>query len=244
MKAERGASESATVTSMTSPASLEDHEGRAAFVRAHTVLEPVPMVEGIRLHTATALLPIWRATEGWLIERGLGVPFWCVPWPGGQALARWILDHPDVVSGRRVLDFGTGSGLLAIAAVKAGAAKVRAVDVDPIAVTACTLNAAANGVAVEAACEDVVDVDPRVDVVLAGDVWYELTPSARFAKWLGSLSKRGTRVLTGDPGRHYVPSNTRELAVYDVPTSTELESSRSRVSRILEVLPLAEVSAD
>ncbi|MBX3218876.1 MAG: methyltransferase [Labilithrix sp.] len=221
-----------------SASSLNGMEGRAAFVRAHTALEPVPMVADIRLYTASEVVPIWRATEDWLSERGLGVPFWCVPWAGGQALARFILEHPEIVRGRRVLDFGTGSGLIAIAAAKAGAAEVRAVDVDPLAVAACALNAAANDVVVDVVCDDIVDGDPKVDVVLAGDVWYELTASARFARWLRAISQRGTLVLTGDPGRHYVPSHARELAVYEVPTSTELESSRSRSSRVLEILPL------
>ena len=219
--------------------SLENPQGRAAFVRAHTALEPVPMVTDIRLYTATELLPIWRATEGWLLERGLGVPFWCVPWAGGQALAHWILENPESVRGRRVLDFGTGSGLIAIAAAKAGAAEVRAVDVDPIAVSACILNAAANNVCIDVSCEDIVGGDPEVDVVLAGDVWYELTASARFARWLYMLSDRGVRVITGDPERHYVPANARELAVYDVPTSVELESTPRRRSRVLEILPLS-----
>ncbi|MBX3263501.1 MAG: methyltransferase [Labilithrix sp.] len=224
---------------MTGAAStLEGMEERAAFVRAHTALEPVPMVDGIRLYTASEVVPIWHATEDWLSERGLGVPFWCVPWAGGQALARFVLEHPEIVRGRRVLDFGAGSGLIAIAAAKAGAAGVRAVDVDPLAVAACALNAAANDVVVEVACEDIVDGDPKADVVLAGDVWYELAASARFARWLHAVSQRGARVLTGDPGRRYVPSHARELAVYDVPTSIELESTRSRRSRVLEILPL------
>ena len=228
----------------STPSPLESAEARAEFVRSHTVLEPVPMVAEIRLHTATELVPIWRATENWLVERGLGVPFWCVPWAGGQALARYVLEHPETVRGKRVLDFGTGSGLLAIAAAKAGAASVRAVDVDPLAIAACTLNAAANAVVIDALCEDVVDGDPEADVVLAGDVWYELGASARFAKWLRAISERGIRVLTGDPGRHYVPSNARELAVYDVPTSMELESSKSRRSRVLELLPIPSSSRD
>ncbi|MBX3212858.1 MAG: methyltransferase [Labilithrix sp.] len=222
---------------MAGPSRLDGMEGRAAFVRAHTALEPVPMVDGIRLYTASEVVPIWRATEDWLSERGLGVPFWCVPWAGGQALARFVLEHPETVRGLRVLDFGTGSGLLAIAAAKAGAADVRAVDVDPLAVAACALNAAANDVVVDVACEDIVDGNPNADVVLAGDVWYELSASARFARWLRAVSQRGTRVLTGDPGRHYVPSHARELAVYDVPTSIDLESARSRRSRVLEILP-------
>jgi predicted nicotinamide N-methyase len=213
----RAARDGATVPAMTTPPSsssfLEGAEDREAFIRAHTVLEPVPFVDGIHLYTATELVPIWRATENWLTQRGLGVPFWCVPWAGGQALARWVLDHPEVVRGRRVLDFGAGSGLVAIAAAKAGAAEVRAVDVDPIAIAACLLNAATNGVRVDARCEDIVDTEVEADVVLAGDVWYELSASARFARWFRAISERGTRVLTGDPGRHYVPSNARELAV-------------------------------
>lgn len=241
----RPAQRRATVTGMTSTSGTfaDGPEGRAAFVRAHTVLEPVPMVRDIRLYTATELVPIWRATESWLEQRGLGVPFWCVPWAGGQALARFVLENPDVVRGKRVLDFGAGSGLIAIAAAKAGAAEVRAVDVDPIAVAACALNAAANDVTIDVVCEDIVDRDPDADVVLAGDVWYELTASARFARWLRSLSGTGTRVLTGDPGRHYVPSNARELAAYEVPTSIELESSTSRRSRVLEILPVGAACA-
>ncbi len=197
------------------------------------------MVGSIRIYTATELLPIWRVTSTWLDRRGLAVPFWCVPWAGGQALARWVLDHPDAVRGRRVLDFGAGSGLVAIAAAKAGAAEVRAVDVDPIAIAACELNAEANDVRIHAECTDLVDGgDPAADVVLAGDVWYELDAAARFARFFQWLAGSGVRVLTGDPGRHYAPSNARELAAYDVPTSVELESSASTRSRVLEVVPV------
>jgi len=213
-------------------------EGHEAFIRSHTELAPVPMVTTIQLYTATELVPIWRATENWLTERGLGVPFWCVPWAGGQALARWVLEHPEIVRGKRVLDFGAGSGLIAIAAARAGAAEVRAVDVDPIAIAACILNAAANDVSFDTVCSDIVDQDVEADIVLAGDVWYELTASARFARWLRSIAARGTRVFTGDPGRHYLPSHARELAAYDVPTSWDLESAHSRRSRVLEILPL------
>lgn len=214
----------------------QPHDAAATFVRTHTALAPVPLVEGIRIYTATEVVPIWSATEGWLVDRGLNVPFWCVPWAGGQALARFILERPEVVRGLRVLDFGAGSGLLAIAAAKAGAAEVRAVDVDPIAAVACRLNASANDVEVEVVCEDLVDSDVTADVVLAGDVWYELGPSARFARWLRVLAKKGVRVLTGDPGRAYLPSNTRELAIYDVPTTIDLESAKSRVTRVLEIM--------
>ena len=211
-------------------------EEQARFIRTHTILEPVPMVPDIRLFTATDVVPIWTATEHWLASRGLNVPFWCVPWAGGQALARWVLDNPDLVRGRRVLDFGAGSGLVAIAAAKAGASEVRAADVDAIAAVACELNASENGVAIEVVCEDIVDREIDVDVILAGDVWYELAPSARFTRWLRLLAKSGARVFTGDPGRAYVPSNTRELAVYDVPTTLDLESTKSRVTPILEIV--------
>jgi predicted nicotinamide N-methyase len=212
-----------------------DAEAHAAFVRGHTALEPVPMLPSIRLYTATELVPLWKATEAWLEARGIDVPYWCVPWAGGQALARWILDNPEVVRGRRVLDFGTGSGLVAIAAAKAGAVEVRAVDVDPLAVVACKLNAAANDVVIEVTCEDPVDRDLDVDVLLAGDVWYELDASARFARWLRRLAQNGVRVLTGDPGRAYVPSDARQLAVYKVLTTLELESTTSRIARVLEI---------
>lgn len=217
---------------------------RRAFVLEQTQLAGVPLVPELRVYQARAVNAVWFETARWLERDDADVPFWCVPWAGGQALARYVLEHPETVRGKRVLDFGTGSGLLAIAAAKAGAASVRAVDVDPLAIAACTLNAAANAVVIDALCEDVVDGDPEADVVLAGDVWYELGASARFAKWLRAISERGIRVLTGDPGRHYVPSNARELAVYDVPTSMELESSKSRRSRVLELLPIPSSSRD
>jgi predicted nicotinamide N-methyase len=207
----------------------------AAFVRAHTALEPVPLVPDIRLHTATAIVPIWYASEAWLRARGVEVPFWSVPWAGGQALARWLLDHPAAVAGRSVVDFGTGSGLVAIAAKRAGASVVRAVDVDPLAIAACALNAAANDVTITATCEDIVERDVAEAILLAGDVWYELGASRRFEPWLRRLAASGVRVITGDPDRHYAPRPARELAVYDVPTSVDLESTPSRLTRVLEL---------
>lgn len=215
-----------------------ESEQRTAFVRSHTELKPVPMAMGIRIYTATELVPIWRATENWLADRGIEIPFWCVPWAGGQALARWLLDHPEAVRGKRVLDFGAGSGLVGIAAAKAGAAHVRAVDVDPLAIAACELNATANAVEIETACVDVVGADPQVDIILAGDVWYELEPSARFASWFAAMAGKRTRILTGDPHRAYAPSNATVLATYDVPTPWELESAETRSSRVLEIRPL------
>lgn len=213
-------------------------EERRAFVRSHTALAEVPFVPEIRLYTATDLTPLWRATQEWLGTYGLDVPFWCVPWAGGQALARYVLDHPSVVRGRHVVDFGCGSGLVAIAAAIAGASSVHAIDIDPLAEAACLLNADANDVTITMTCADVVDADIDVahapDILLAGDVWYERAASARLAPWLDRLARSGVRVITGDPCRSYVPSDLVELARYDVPTSADLEASPLRLTRVLE----------
>lgn len=211
---------------------------RKAFVREHTVLAEVPLVPEARIHAATDVTPLWRATEVWLETTGVDVPFWCVPWAGGQALARWVLDHPEVVRGRRVVDFGAGSGLVGIAAARAGAASVRAVDIDPLAEAACWLNAAANAVAIDVLCADIVDAEPRLieaDVLLAGDVWYERAAAARFGPWLARLVASGVRVVTGDPERAYAPSSARELARYDVPTCADLEPAPVRLTRVLDL---------
>jgi predicted nicotinamide N-methyase len=214
-----------------------DLDARKAFVRAHTALTAVPLVPEVRIHTATDVTPLWRATQAWLGTFGLEVPFWCVPWAGGQALARWVLDHPEAVRGLRVVDFGAGSGLVGIACARAGAASVRAIDIDPLAEAACLLNAAANDVAVEVTCEDVVDRVVEADLLLAGDVWYERAAAARFAPWLASVVRSGVRVVTGDPCRAYVPVDLVELARHEVPTCADLESTRVRTTRILEMRP-------
>lgn len=209
-----------------------DHE-RRAFVRAHTAPARVPFVPEIRLWSATEMTPLWQATNEWLDARAVDVPFWSTPWAGGQALARWVIDHPEAVRGLRVIDFGAGSGLVAIAAALAGAAHVTAIDVDPLACSACTLNAEANGVAIDVRCEDVVGrLDLDADVLFAGDVWYERAPAERFARWLADLAAT-TRVLTGDPGRTYAPKAFAEVARYEVPTWADLESYAVRTTRIL-----------
>lgn len=217
---------------------METEGERLDFIRAHTVLAEVPFVPEIRLYTATDVTPLWRATQAWLGTFGLDVPFWCVPWAGGQALARWVLDHPAAVRGLRIVDFGAGSGLVAIACALAGARSVRAIDVDPLAVAACRLNAEANGVVLDATCADVVGSDAQAldaDVLLAGDVWYERAPAARFGPWLSSLARSGVRVITGDPCRAYVPTDLHELARHDVPTCADLEATTVRLTRVLEV---------
>jgi predicted nicotinamide N-methyase len=214
-------------------------EERAAFVREQTTLTAVPLAPELSVYTATAVTPLWFATAQWLEDHQSDVPFWSVPWAGGQALARYLLDHPEAVAGKRVLDFACGSGLVGVAALRAGASRVRAVDVDLLAATATRLNAGANGVslaALEIVTADLVGGDlDDVDVLLAGDVWYERDASARFRDWFRALAAAGIRVLTGDPGRLHVPRRARELARYQVPTPFELESVGERTARVLEM---------
>jgi predicted nicotinamide N-methyase len=197
-----------------------------AFIRAETRLLPVPHAPEILLHVADEATELWQKTEEELGEIGLAPPFWAFAWAGGQALARYVLDHPESVRGKRVLDFASGSGLVAIAAMKAGAAEAVACDIDAFAVAAIALNAGANGVAVAPVREDLVGQDGGWDAVLAGDICYERDLAARVAEWLMSLSRRGATVLIGDPGRSYLPRESLEnLAQYQVPVTRTLEDA-------------------
>ncbi len=208
------------------------------FIRANTQLLAPPHTPEIRLHLATELVPIWQKTEEELAAIGVPPPFWAFAWAGGQALARHILDNGDSVRGRRVLDFASGSGLSAIAAAKAGAAHVLATEIDSFAIAAIGLNAAVNGVSVEATLEDMVGRDEGWNTVLAGDVCYEREMSARVFAWLRALAGRGALVLMGDPGRNYLPSSHLvELAVYDVQTTRELEDREVRRTKVWQILP-------
>ena len=207
------------------------------FVRSRTEVAPVPLVPEIALHQATEMTELWRATaadlSGWDDS-----PFWAFPWAGGQALARWLLDHPGTVAGRRVLDFGTGSGLVAIAASLAGAARVDAWDVDPFCEAAVRLNALRNGATVAFHAGDPLDARPGADVVLAGDVFYERNLARRFLAWARALAQGGARVLAGDPGRVYSPRDgLAEVAVLDVPTTTAIEDRTCMRTRVVEILP-------
>lgn len=208
------------------------------FIRTNTQLLAPPHTPEIRLHLATELVPIWQKTEEELAAIGVPPPFWAFAWAGGQALARHILDNGDSVRGRRVLDFASGSGLSAIAAAKAGAAHVLATEIDPFAIAAIGLNAAVNGVSVEATLEDMIGRDEGWDTVLAGDVCYEREMAARVFAWLRALAGRGALVLMGDPGRNYLPSsNLVEIAVYDVQTTRELEDREVRRTKVWQILP-------
>lgn len=205
---------------------------RIAFVRTQTRVVPVPLIPDLPLHTATELSPIWAATQSWMDVRELEPPYWAFPWPGGQALGRFVLDHPSWVRGKRVLDFATGSGLCAITAVRAGAATVLATDLDPVAITAAGLNAELSSVSFDARAVDLVGTElADVDVVLVGDVFYEQEPAARFDAWFRELATRVV-VLVGDPGRTYLPTDLERLGVYDVPVQPEIESAVSRPTTI------------
>ena len=211
----------------------------AIFIRRNTAITAPPLVPEIRLHLATEITPIWQATEETLARSALPPPFWAFAWAGGQALARYLLDHPEAVAGRSVLDFGAGSGLVAIAAAKAGAASVLAAEIDHFAAAAIAANAALNEVAIAVTTADVLGTcDPRWEVVTAGDVCYERPMAERVTAWLRVLAARGRLVLLGDPGRTYLPSHgKRERIRYLVPTSRELEDRDSRDGVVWEMLP-------
>ncbi len=208
----------------------------SAFIRANTVLQHPPHTPEIALHLASEIVPIWRMTEEELAREGVPPPFWAFAWAGGQAVARYVLDHPGVVRGKRVLDFGAGSGLAGIAAMRAGAANALAADIDPFTATAVALNAAANGVSLAHTSDDIADTDGGWDVILVGDMCYERDLSARVMAWLQGLVRRGATVLVGDPGRAYLPkAGLTALAEYDVPTTRELEDHAVRRTRVFRL---------
>ena len=214
-------------------------EDARRFVRAKTVLAAPPLLPEIRLHLATEITPLWQATEERLAASGLAPPYWAFAWVGGQALARHLLDHPETVRKKRVLDFAAGSGVAGIAAARAGATWVEASELDPLALAAIALNAEANRVALDPLAEDVTaGADRGWEAVLAGDVCYERPMAERVIVWLRHLAREGVTVLLGDPGRAYLPKDgLRELASYTVPTTRELEDRDSREARVYRLLP-------
>ena len=200
-------------------------EGRRAFIRQNTRLQPTPHAPELSLHLADEITPIWTLTEEALEAIGLPPPFWAFAWAGGQALARYVLDHPEIVAGQRVIDFATGSGIVAIAAMKAGAASVLAADIDVFCEAAVGLNAEANGVTVAFTDANLLDAPPpRADVLLAGDICYEKPMAEAVMDWLRQGRAAGARVLIGDPGRTYFRKDDLvKLAEYQVETTRELE---------------------
>lgn len=196
-----------------------------AFVLRHTVLRPVPGLPRIRLHLADDVLSLWHAVQVETDDPEAALPYWAFAWAGGLAIARYLEEHPESVAGRRVFDLASGSGLCAITALRAGAVTATGVDIDRFSAAAAELNARANRVRIVAIRADVLDDEPpNVDVVLAGDTWYEAGLAERVLPWLQRARDAGIDVLVGDPGRRYLPTDALvELAGYDVRTTTELE---------------------
>ncbi|WP_193184456.1 class I SAM-dependent methyltransferase [Nisaea sediminum] len=217
----------------------------AEFILRNTELASPPMVPELTLHLATEITPLWEATESELQQLGLPPPYWAFAWAGGQALARYVIDHPHLVAGRRVLDIGAGSGIVSLAALWVSAATVIANDTDPVAGLAIRMNAEANGLetGLSFAGRDMFDEptlaedgNPLFDVVLAGDVFYERPMAVRAEAWLRRHAAAGALVLVGDPGRAYLPKSGRlHCATYQVPVSTELEDREIRETSVWQI---------
>lgn len=221
---------------------IRSEEDRRRFIAENTEIKSPPLVPEIKLRLATEAVPLWEATEQELERRGLPPPFWAFPWAGGQALARYIIDHPELVAGKRVLDIASGGGQVALAAVWASAAHVIAVEVDPFACTAIAMNAEINELTatLEVVHRDMLGEptsaggEPLFDIVCAGDVCYEKPMAGQVMDWLHRHAASGATVLVGDPGRTYQPkSGTSTLAHYTVPTDHDLESQVSKETVVL-----------
>ncbi len=211
---------------------------RAEFIRAQTRLLAPPLVPEIRLHLAARATDLWEATEATLEKNGLPPPYWAFAWPGGRALARLLLDRPEMARGRRVLDFAAGCGIAGIAAALTGAGAVTASEIDEFAGAAMKLNAAANNVALDVRLDDVTALvpPPEYDLILAGDVFYEKPMAEKIWPWLKARKEAGAVVFVADPGRAYLPGRgLAEIARYDVPTDLDLEDRTIRTTRVLSV---------
>lgn len=215
-------------------------ETPAEFIRAQTSLKTASIVPEITLHMAAEVTPLWLLLEDRLKGNSdLPPPYWAFAWPGGQAVARYILDHAEEFRGKRVLDFGAGCGIASIASMKVGAKSALAADIDPFSHEATRMNAALNSV--DVGISPLIDANKpytKADIILAGDVCYQQAMSKMTVNWLRLSLARGARVLIGDPGRAYVPQeNMKELARYVVPTSRDLEDRESRTAIVWELLP-------
>ncbi len=210
---------------------------RHDFIIENTRLMPVPLVPEIELHIAHEAVPLWQKTEEELGEMGLPPPFWAFAWVGGQALARYVLDNPETVQGKTVLDLASGSGLVGIAAMKAGAASVVAADIDRFALRAVAINAEANKVDVTPCGEDLLAASPpEVDVILVGDLFYEMPVANRLMAWLETAAAREIGILIGDPGRSYLPRDRLvSCASYDVPVTRDLEDTELKNSQVWQL---------
>lgn len=213
-----------------------DEAARTAFIRANTTILRPPHVPEIPLHMAAEAHELWLKTEDELQEIGLPPPYWAFAWAGGQGLSRFILDHPETVAGKTVLDFATGSGLVAIAAMKSGARRTQACDIDPFCAAATTLNAGLNQVPVETMTQDLIGTLGDWDVVLAGDVFYDRDLAGRLMPWFSALAAGGALILVGDPGRAYLPkSGLERLATYTVPVTRALEDAEVKTTSVWRI---------
>jgi len=215
------------MTASLSTSRLDTLPAAQTFIEANTQALAPPLVPEILLHLAEESLPIWQKTEEELGEMNVPPPYWAFAWAGGQALARYMLDNAHLLQGRRVLDLGAGSGLTAIAAMKAGASEVLAADIDCLALAAVGLNARINGVAVDVTAEDLLAAPPgSFDVVLIGDLFYERALAERVAQFIDAAVAGGALVLIGDPQRNYFPKGRfQSVAEYRVPVTRELEDA-------------------
>ncbi len=207
----------------------------ATFIRDNTRLLAPPLVPEIRLHLAEESLPIWRKTEEQLGELNVPPPYWAFAWAGGQALARHLLDQPELVAGRRVLDLGSGSGLTAVAAMLAGAAAVLAADIDDVALAAAHCNAQANDVTIATTRRDLLAAAPTAEweVVLVGDLYYERTLAERVTAYIEAAATNGATILIGDPGRSYFPKGRfTKVAEYRVAVTRELEDAEIKQTAV------------
>lgn len=207
----------------------------ARFIGENTRLLTPPLVPEIRLHLAEESLPIWRKTEEELGEMNVPPPYWAFAWAGGQALARYLLDEPDVVAGKAVLDLGSGSGLTAIAAMKAGALRVLAADIDEVSLEAARLNATANAVAIATTSSDLLAAPPEREwrVIFVGDLFYERALADRVTAYIEAAKSKGAVILIGDPGRSYFPKGRFEkVAEYRVAVTRELEDAEIKQTAV------------
>jgi predicted nicotinamide N-methyase len=210
-----------------------------AFVLRHTRLRAVPGLEEVRLHIADDVLVLWRAVQVETHDPDAALPYWAFAWAGGLAIGRYLREHPEAVAGRRAFDLASGSGLCAIAAMRAGAAEATGADIDAFAAAAIDLNARANGRRVSVVHRDVLDEEPPdVDVILAGDCWYDASLAERALPWLRRALDRGVDVLVGDPGRSHLPTDALvELASYEVRTTTDLEDLEHKQGLVYALRP-------
>jgi predicted nicotinamide N-methyase len=210
-----------------------------AFVLRHTRLVAVPGLEEVRLHLADEVLPLWHAVQLETDDPDAALPYWAFAWAGGLAIGRYLREHPEVVAGRRVFDVASGSGLCAIAAMRAGAQEATGADIDAFAAAAMVANARANRVRLGVVRRDVLDEEPPdVHVILAGDCLYEAGLAERVMPWLHRARDRGIEVLIGDPGRRYLPTDELvERATYEVRTTTELEDLARKEAWVYALRP-------